>query len=102
MTPCVGAALSYGFEASGHVTRLPTGATGAYDDAGRLVSLLLSGTTTSYTYNADGEQLSATQGSTTFSSGTWNGAGELMSYWDPTADMISGTYDGDGLRAFQT
>jgi len=42
--------------------------------------LLLSGTTTSYSYNAASEQLSATQGLTTFSSGTWNGAGELRSY----------------------
>ena len=82
MTPGTSSTLSYGFDASGNVTTLPTGATGTYDHAGELTASVLSGTTTSYTYDADGEQLSATQGSTTLASSTWNGAGELTSYSD--------------------
>ena len=44
---------------------LPTGASGTYDDAGELQSSVLSGTTMGYTYNADGEQLTSVQGTTT-------------------------------------
>jgi RHS repeat-associated protein len=98
MTPGSGSTLNYGFDASGNLTTLPIGATGTYDDAGELTSSVLSGTTTGYTYNADGEQISATQDSTTIDSGTWNSAGELTSCSDPTADMSLATYDGDGLR----
>ena len=75
---------------------------GTYDDAGELISSVLSGTTTNYTYNADGERLSAKQGSTTIASGTWNGAGELTSYSNSAADMSSAIYDGNGLRASET
>ncbi len=57
--------MNYGFDASANLTTLPTGATGTYDDAGELTSQTLSGTTTNYTYNADGERLTSTQGSTT-------------------------------------
>jgi RHS repeat-associated protein len=63
---------------------------------------VLSGTTTSYTYNADGQQLSAKQGSTTIASGTWNGAGELTTYSDGAANMSAATYDGNGLRASES
>ena len=63
MTPGSGPAVSYGFDASGNLTTLPTGAAGSYDHAGELTSSTLSGTTTSYTYNADGERLTAQQGS---------------------------------------
>jgi YD repeat-containing protein len=62
MTPGSGSTLNYGFDASGNLTTLPPGATGTYDHAGELTSSVLSGTTTSYTYNADGERLSAKQG----------------------------------------
>lgn len=51
-----------------------------------------------YTYNSDGEQLSATQGSTTTASATWNGAASLTGYSDSAADMTSASYNGDGLR----
>ena len=82
MTPGTGSPLNYAFDASGNLTTLPTGATGTYDHDGELTSAALSGTTTSYTYNADGERLTAKQGSTTITSGTWNGAGELTTYSD--------------------
>ncbi len=42
MTPGAGATLNYGFDTSGNLTTLPTGATGTYDHAGELVSSLLS------------------------------------------------------------
>ena len=82
MTPGTGTTLSYGFDASGNLTTLPTGATGTYDNAGELTSAALSGTTTSYTYNADGERLTAHPGRDHTGSGTWNGAGQLTSYSD--------------------
>ena len=74
MTPGSGSALGYGFDPSGNLTTLPSGGAATYDKAGELTSSALSGTTTSYTYNADGQRLAATHGSTTMGSGTWNGA----------------------------
>ena len=62
MTPGTGSTLNYGFDPSGNLTALPSAAAGTYDDAGELTSSVLSGTTTSYTYNADGERLTAEQG----------------------------------------
>jgi RHS repeat-associated protein len=102
MTPGSGSALSYGFDASGNLTTLPTGATGTYDKASELTSSAQSGTTTNYAYNADGEQQSATQGGSAISSATWNGATQLTAYSDPAADMTAATYDGNGLRASST
>jgi trimeric autotransporter adhesin len=102
MTPGTGTAKSYGYDASTNLTTLPTGATGTYDKAGELISSVLSGTTTSDTYNADGEQLNATQGSTTVSAGTWNGAGQLATYAVGAANMTAATYDGNGVRASST
>ncbi|MGO8956657.1 MAG: phage tail tip lysozyme [Streptosporangiaceae bacterium] len=105
MTPGSGTRLSYGFDASGNLTTLPTGATTGttgYDKAGELTSSTLSGTTTSYAYDADGQRLTATQGSTTLTSGTWNGAGQLTSYTSPAGSMTAAVYDGDGMRASGT
>ena len=98
MTPGTGSTLNYGFDASSNLTTLPTGAAGTYDNAGELTSSTLSGTTTSYTYNADGQQLNSKQGNTTLTSGTWNGAGQLTNWTSPAASMTTATYNGDGLR----
>ena len=62
MTPGTGTPHNYTFDASTNLTALPTGATGTYDHAGELTSSTLSGTTTNYTYNADGEQLDRSAG----------------------------------------
>jgi RHS repeat-associated protein len=102
MTPGSGPALNYGFDPSSNLTTLPTTATATYDNAGELTSSALSGTTTNYTYNADGQRLIATIGSTTAASGTWNGAGELTGYSNTTASMSAAVYDGNGLRASAT
>jgi RHS repeat-associated protein len=102
MTSGTEATLAYSFDASGNLTMLPTGATGTYDNAGELTSAVASGTTTIYSYNADGERLTANQGSAAIASGTWNGAGQLTSYNGPSADMTSAAYDGNGLRASAT
>jgi len=63
---------------------------------------VLSGTTTNYTYNADGQRLTAKQGSTTIAFGNLERAGELTSYSNGTANMSAATYDGNGLRASET
>ena len=97
MTPGTGSARSYGFDASSNLTTLPAGGTGSYDKNGELTSAL-GGTTTNYTYNADGQRVTAKQGSTTTASGTWNGAAELTAYSNASAGMTAATYDGDGLR----
>jgi YD repeat-containing protein len=98
MTPGSGSAKDYGFDASSNLTTLPNDATGTYNYSGELTSSALSGTTTDYTYNADGEQAGSTQGSTTESSGTWNGAGQLATYGNSAADMTAATYNGSGER----
>jgi RHS repeat-associated protein len=102
MTPGTAGQHSYGFDASSNLTTLPNGATGTYDKAGELTSAALSGTTTSYAYNADGERLTATQNGTTTASGTWNGAGQLTSYSASAANMTAASYDGNGMRASTT
>jgi RHS repeat-associated protein len=102
MTPGTGSAVNYGFDASGNLTTTPSGATGIYDKARELTSSTLSGTTTSYTYSADGQRLSARQGSTTVASGTWNGAHQLTTYSDSAANMTAASYNGNGLRASAT
>ena len=69
---------------------------------GELTSSALSGTTTSYTYNTDGQRLTAKQGSTTIVSDSWNGADELTSYSNQSANMASATYSGSSPRAMTT
>ena len=99
MTPAGGTATDdYGFDASGNLTTLPTGAAASYGNAGQLTSSSLSGTTTSYAYSADGERLSAAQGSTTIATGSWNGAGQLTAYSTASEAMSAAEYDGDGMR----
>jgi RHS repeat-associated protein len=63
---------------------------------------VLSGTTTTYTYNADEQRLAAKQGGSTVASATWNGAGELTAYDDSAADLSAASYNGDGLRESAT
>ena len=95
-------AVNYGFDASGNLTALPGGAAGTYDHDSELTSAVLSGTTTSYTYDADGNRLTSAQGGTTLTSGTWNGAGDLTAWTSPAAVMSAAGYDGDGLRQSAT
>jgi RHS repeat-associated protein len=102
MTAGTSAPLNYSFDAGGNLTMLPNGASGSYDKAGELTSAVVSGTTTSYAYSADGERLTAKQGSATLASGIWNGARELTAYGDAAASMSAATYDGNGLRASTT
>ena len=71
----------------------------SYDAEGNKIAMTDATRSSSYVYDPDGEQLLATQGSTTIASSTWNGTGELTSYSDPTADMTSATDDGNELRA---
>jgi RHS repeat-associated protein len=100
-TPGNSPASNYAFDASGNLTALPTGATGTYNDAGELTTANLSGAATSYTYSADGERLTATQGTST-TTATWNGARQLTSYDDSTAQMADATYNSSGQRTSAT
>ena len=99
LTPGSGSAARYAFDASGNLTALPGGATGTYDHDSELTSTALSGTTTSYSYNADGERLGASDAGTAVTAATWNGAEELATYNNGAADMTAAAYDGYGLRA---
>jgi YD repeat-containing protein len=99
MTPGSGSQLSYVFDASGNLTTLPSGATGTYDHASELISAVQSGNTTNYTYNPDGERLTATHSGTTLATDTWNGAEQLTTYDDSQANMTAAAYDGNGMRA---
>jgi RHS repeat-associated protein len=99
MTPGTGSTATYGYDASGNMTTLPTGAGGSYNAASELTSSTLAGATTNYTYNADGDRLTTTQGSATIASGSRNGADQLTSYSDSAANMTAATYAGTGLRA---
>ena len=103
MTPGTGSPLNYGFDPSANLVTLPDGSNAAsgYDKAGELTSSMLSGTTTTYSYNANGERLNVTRG-TTIASGTWNGADQLTSYSSPYASMTGATYNGDGIRTAAT
>jgi RHS repeat-associated protein len=99
MTAGNGTPFDYGFDASGNLITLPSGATGTYDPAGELTSSAQAGATSDYTYDADGEQLGSTQGTSAISAATWDGAGQLATYDNATASMTAATYDGDGIRA---
>ncbi|HEU5477535.1 MAG TPA: SwmB domain-containing protein [Gaiellaceae bacterium] len=102
LTPGSGSTLNYGFDASGNLTTLPTGASGSYDNASELTSSTLAATTTNYTYDADGERTQASQGGSTTASASYNGAQEVTSYNNNSANMGAATYDGDGLRTTST
>jgi RHS repeat-associated protein len=78
---------------------LPTGAAATYNYGNELTTSTLAGATTNYAYNADGEQLTSAQGSTTESSATWSGAGQLTSYENISANMTNATYNAVGERA---
>ena len=58
-------AYYYGFDDSSNLTTLPAGGTRTYDNDGELTSTALSGTTVNYSYSADGERLTAKEGSAT-------------------------------------
>jgi RHS repeat-associated protein len=99
MTPGSGSALAYAYDASGNLTTLPTNAAGTYDSASELTSSSLAGTTTSYTYNPDGERTTVQQGSSTIATDSWDGAGNLTAYNNAAANMNAANYDANGLRA---
>jgi len=102
MAPGTDGTLDYGFDASGSPTTLPTGATGSYDDASELSGSTLAGTTTDYTYNADGERTQESQGGSAIATGSYDAEQRLTAYDNILADMSSVSYDGDGLRQSDT
>ena len=99
MTPGAGSALNYGFDASGNLTTLPTGASGSYDNASEL---------TASSPRRHDHQLHLRRRRRTHPSkprrhhhrsATYNGAQELTTYNNTAANMTAASYDGDGLRA---
>jgi len=101
-TPGSGGTNFYVQDASGNLTTLPNGASGTYDYASELTSSVLSGTTTSFTYDASGNRTQESVGGSPTVSATVNGAGEMTSYNDSSASMSSATYNGEGLRTSST
>ena len=101
-TPGSGSAKSYALDASGNLTTLPTGASGTYNAASQLTSSILSGTTTSYTYDAAGNRTGESIGGTASVTATYNGANELTSYDNSAAIFTAATYNGQGLRTSST
>ena len=103
-TPGGNPAMNYGFDASGNLTTMPGGVSGTYNNGAQLTSAVNSGTTTNYTYNADGQRLTAASGGTTLATGAWNGAGDLTAYNNAAAgaNMSAATYDGQDIRASDT
>lgn len=102
MTPGSGTINSYGYDASGNPTTLPTGAAGSYDAAQELTSSTLSAATTDYTYSKDGERTQEAANGATTATSSYNAAQSLTSHEDTAADMTAATYDGDGLRQSAT
>ena len=97
--PGTGSPLNTFFDASGNLTTLPTQTSAtSYDHASELTSSTLSGTTTNYTYDADGERTQEAHGMITTMSASYNGAQEVTAYSNASADMKVACYDGDGLR----
>jgi RHS repeat-associated protein len=113
LTPGSGSATSYGYDASSNLTTLLGVASAAYDDSSELCWTSATSSTNacsspptgsvSYSYDADGNRLSATQGSSTLDSASWNGIDELSTYDNHSAgDMTAATDDGNGLRESDT
>ncbi len=102
MTPGSTTVDNYGYDPSGNLTTLPTGASASYDDASELTSSNQTGTTTDYTYNQDGERTAETVGGSNTVTATYSGAQELLSYSDGAANMTAAAYDGSGLRQTAT
>jgi YD repeat-containing protein len=62
----------------------------------------LNGTTTQYSYDADGNRKSSTQGTTTVTSATWDGLDQLTGYTSAAGSMSGATYDDNGNRVSAT
>ncbi len=101
-TPGTGAAKTYALDASGNLTTLPTGASGTYNAGSQVTASTLSGTTTSYTYDAAGNRTGENVGGSSTVSATYNGANQLTSYSNSLANLSSATYNGLGLRTAVT
>jgi YD repeat-containing protein len=108
-TPSGGTATHYGYDASGDLLTLPTGASAVdssgnplYGGNGELESSTLSGTTTGYSYDADGNRTSSTQGTATVTSATWDGLDQLTGYTSAAGSMSGAAYDDSGNRISAT
>ncbi len=101
-TPGSQAAKSYSLDTSGNLTTLPTGASATYNAGSQVTSSTLSGTTTSYAYDAAGNRTGESVGGTASMTATYNGANQLTSYNDSGANVSSVTYNGLGLRTEET
>jgi RHS repeat-associated protein len=102
-TPALSSSTSnFGFDASGNATTLPGSTSGSFDDSSELTSTTTGGTSTDYSYNADGERTGATVSGSSTMTASYAGNGHLTSYHDTAANMTAASYDGDGLRQSDT
>jgi RHS repeat-associated protein len=95
-----GSKITYSYDRVGNrtsQTKFGTTRTYAYDNADELTSTTTGGNTTTYSYDADGQQTG--QGTKTF---TYDLAGRLTQVADGATTLASYTYDGDGNRLTKT
>jgi RHS repeat-associated protein len=111
LTPVSGSSTTYAYDASSNLTTPPGDASATYNDSSELCWTDTSSSSNAcgspptgsvaYTFDADGNRLTAKEGSTTLASASWNGIDELTAY-DATTDMTAAAYDGNGLRQSDT
>jgi RHS repeat-associated protein len=101
-TTASNSATAYNFDPSGNLLMLPNGASATYNDAGELISSATPSVGTTYTYNANGDRVSASSSGVITSSASWNGANELSSYQNTSSTMSSAEYNGLGQRVTAT
>lgn len=72
-----------------------------YDSANRLLHATdVSGTTT-YTYDANGNQLTIEEPGGDLTTNTWDRENRLVQVEHPSGDVTTSAYNGDGLRVLQ-
>ncbi len=92
---------SYAYDAADNITRLINGSSLSYDAAQQLGSLTNGSSTTTYSYDTQGNRLSAKPSSGIAASYAWDQANRLVADSSGTTSS-SYAYDGDGLRMGKT
>lgn len=72
--------------------------TSTYDHANRLLTATDGSGTTTYTYDANGNQLTIEEPNSDVTTNTWDGENRLVSVEHPDSTVTTYAYNGDGLR----
>lgn len=91
----------YSYDNADNITSLASGANLSYDAANELTSMSQGGSTTSFTFNSEGDRTAVTPPSGTSATYTYDEANRLTAY-SSGATNASYTYNGDGLRMSKT